>query len=165
MSAGKKHGLMLECGVLSTIAESWTKLGSQTQNQKLVRRDRKGVPENIKLTAVSRSLHLLGKGYALFLPWLAPCPLLREVSPTTHLKGTCLFTTALLGPITGPNTGQIHQKTGWTNNWTLNWAMKNEREFPRLRKDAPGREWWEQMCIWLEVLPTAEVPEDTIMSN
>ena len=69
MSAGKKHGLMLECGVLSTIAESWTKqLGSQTQNQHLIRRDRKGVPENIKLTAVSRSLHLLGKGYALLLP-------------------------------------------------------------------------------------------------
>lgn len=65
MSAGKRHGRTLQCGVLSTIAESRTEqLGSQTQNQKLIGRDRKGVPENIKLTAVSRSLHLLGKGYA-----------------------------------------------------------------------------------------------------
>lgn len=69
MNAGRKHELMLECGVLSTIAESRTKqLGSQIQNQKLIGRDRKGVPKNIKLTAVSRSLHLLGKGYAPLLP-------------------------------------------------------------------------------------------------
>lgn len=36
-----------------------------------------------------------------------------------------------------------------------------EWEFSRLKKDVPGREPQEQMCAWPEVLPMAEVPEDS----
>lgn len=36
-----------------------------------------------------------------------------------------------------------------------------EWKFSRLRKDVPGREPQEQMCAWPEVLPMAEVPEDS----
>lgn len=80
-------------------------------------------------------------------------------------QALCLFCSLLLPWGLEQHLTLMHKKIGWISNWSLDWAMKNEREYSKLRKDVPHREPLGQVCVWPGVLPMAEVPEDSLRSS